>query len=104
MENLPEVLEEVAQERRSQETRWGQQNLPDGTGNYLRYTLHADNQRMIVETRIGNGTLSYSDILLEEVAEAVECTDATQLRAELVQVAAVAVAWIECIDRRKERI
>lgn len=104
MENLPKVLEEVAQERRNQEAKWGQQNHPDGTGNYLRYTLHANNQRMIVETRAQNDSLAYSDILLEEVAEAVECTDADKLRAELVQVAAVAVAWIECIDRRKELI
>lgn len=46
---------------------------------------------------------SWALILLEEVSEAVEAIgDATALRAELVQVAAVATAWAEAIDRRQE--
>lgn len=42
-------------------------------------------------------------ILLEEVgevAEAILSLDGDAMRAELVQVAAVAVTWIECFDRR----
>lgn len=39
-------------------------------------------------------------MLLEEVAEAFAESDDARLRAELVQVAAVAQAWIESIDRR----
>jgi hypothetical protein len=34
------------------------------------------------------------------VAEALAEDDPTLLRAELIQVAAVAVAWVEAIDRR----
>lgn len=44
---------------------------------------------------------TYAHILIEEVAEAVaECHDEAKLRAELIQVAAVCVGWIEAIDRR----
>lgn len=45
---------------------------------------------------------SWALILLEEVSEAVEAIgDVTALRAELVQVGAVACAWVEAIDRRQ---
>jgi hypothetical protein len=47
----------------------------------------------------GKGT--WLDILTEEVAEAFAETDTKALRAELVQVAAVALAWVEAIDCRK---
>ena len=51
--------------------------------------------------------LGYFDILMEEVAEAHdEARDGNTeaARIELVQVAAVAVAWIECIDRRLAKV
>jgi len=44
--------------------------------------------------------VTWRDILYEEVLEAYVETDWSALRAELVQVAAVAVAWIEHLDRR----
>lgn len=46
------------------------------------------------------GSPNWEDVLVEEVAEAIDAPDDAALREELVQVAAVAVAWIECIDRR----
>ena len=51
-----------------------------------------------VEHGAGRGT--WQQILEEEVLEAYACASDVELRAELVQVAAVAVAWIEAIDRR----
>jgi NTP pyrophosphatase (non-canonical NTP hydrolase) len=60
----------------------------------------------------GNHDFEWMSILAEEIGEAAQATneanfksgstpgDFTQLRAELVQVAAVAVAWIEAIDGR----
>lgn len=44
--------------------------------------------------------MDWLHILREEVAEAFAETDPVALRGELVQVAAVAVAWAEAIDRR----
>lgn len=46
------------------------------------------------------GTGTWSDILVEELTEAIEADNDEDLRAELVQVAAVAVQWIAAIDRR----
>ena len=43
---------------------------------------------------------TWSLVLLEEALEALEARTAEELRAELVQVAAVAVRWIEAIDAR----
>ena len=41
-----------------------------------------------------------ADILAEEVAEVYAESDPDRLRAELIQVAAVCVQWIEAIDGR----
>jgi hypothetical protein len=38
---------------------------------------------------------------MEEVGEALQADNDADLRAELVQVAAVAMAWIDAIDRRR---
>lgn len=53
-----------------------------------------------LEFRRGQGT--WAHILVEEVAEAVEAAvvEPDNLRAELVQVAAVAMRWVEAIDAR----
>jgi hypothetical protein len=39
---------------------------------------------------------------MEEVREAMAESDPAKLRVELVQVAAVSVAWIEALDRRMD--
>lgn len=49
--------------------------------------------------KAGRGT--WRDILAEEFNEALAESDPDRLRAELVQVAAVAVNWVEAIDRRE---
>jgi hypothetical protein len=94
------VLGEVAGERRRQEDRFPGQDLPDGTTGGAGHELYADVIRAGVDEAAFNGTLTWWDVLHEEWAEA-GAEDAPQsLRAELIQVAAVAVRWIEAIDRR----
>jgi malonyl CoA-acyl carrier protein transacylase len=44
--------------------------------------------------------VTWEHILTEEHYEAMAEEDPTRLREELIQVAAVAVAWVEAIDRR----
>ena len=104
------VLGEVAVERLNQDRRWGQQNHPDRMTMYgtavsrMAYGIEsAEWFRKKLADANGRGECSWDRILLEEVAEAMdECTtgNTVALRAELVQVAAVAAAWVECIDRR----
>lgn len=103
------VLAEVSAERVRQDAKWGEQNHPDGTRDDRRLLGDTDLPtwgticylaRMGTDAAARAGTLDYLDVLLEEVAEAFSESDPIRVRAELVQVAAVAVAWVEAIDRR----
>lgn len=99
---MKKVLEDVVDERAQQDEKWGVQAHPDGTGGEL-----ADRQcaeaKSWTEVQARRGKVTWRDILDEEVKEAFSESDRRRLREELVQVAAVAVAWIEDIDRRGER-
>jgi hypothetical protein len=100
------VLLEVLGERGKQDRKWGEQNHPDGTGprvpfaGQLCYMEEAARSARLKCKANGPGEDNWRDILLEEVFEAMAEADPAKLRAELLQVAAVAVNWIECIDRR----
>ena len=81
----------IFQERVKQDTKWGEQN-------------HQDTE--------------WASILMEEVGEAAECVNKScigpiedeeeaaeyrgLLEIELIQVAAVAIAWLECIRRQDQ--
>lgn len=94
------VCVEVWDERLRQDQRWGEQNHPDGT-NLAEDTSRADRVKELNDYYVKSDTLTWRDILLEEVYEAFAESDPDRLREELVQVAAVAVAWVEAIDRRQ---
>jgi len=96
------VLDEICAERAGQDEKWGQQDHPDGTGPDLVWMAaeSRDEARTQCDDRFARGAGTWMDILEEEVSEAFAESDPPYLRAELVQVAAVAVAWIEAIDRR----
>jgi hypothetical protein len=97
------VMLDILDERAAQDAKWGEQNHPDGTGpgeNNFR-VLVADRYRQACEVAAREGRLTWRDIALEEVFEAMAEYDPAKLRAELVQAAAVLAAWIECIDRRQ---
>jgi hypothetical protein len=93
------VLQEILAERIAQDTKWGEQNHPDGTGGPV-MRQKADEARAQCQYLAANGGPDWRAVLLEEAYEALAEDDPAKLRAELVQVAAVAVNWIEAIDRR----
>jgi hypothetical protein len=93
------VLAEVKAERERQDAKWGEQNHNDGTGNKSQQE-HAEQARRWCQAAFGSGYGTWSDVLAEEVAEVNAERDPARLRAELIQVAAVAVAWVAAIDRR----
>ncbi|MFG2074286.1 hypothetical protein [Nonomuraea maritima] len=97
--SLARALEDVAAERAAQDARWGMQILPDGTGGDGA-EAESDRARQETETAARAGTLTWRHIMAEEVREAFAERDPELLRAELVQVAAVAVKWIQALDRR----
>lgn len=92
------ILAEIAEERARQDTKWGEQNHPDGTSRGAAFL--ADRARRACQKAAAEGKVTWRHIFDEEWAEAFAEEDPAKLRAELVQVAAVAVAWIEAIDRR----
>lgn len=99
------VLNEVAQERTKQNAKWGEQNHPNLHEESSRvlfvFASLANHYRTLNDLAAKDGTLEWTGILLEEVYEAISESDDNALRAELIQVAAVAVAWIEALDRRR---
>jgi hypothetical protein len=94
---LVTALAAVVSERERQDSLRGEQNHPLGTR--PDFGLFADVWKSINERNVEQGTLTWAGILLEEVYEALAETDPAACRAELVQVAAVAVAMIEFVDR-----
>lgn len=102
-----DLILELSDERARQHAKFGEQNHPNGTApdaypmNYMPFTGRqlADIARNRANRRAAAGTVTYADILLEETFEALAEDDPAKLRAELIQLAAVAVQWIQAIDR-----
>lgn len=104
---------EVRAERDRQDAKWGEQNHPDGTGEsvlVLHHTtvnldLRTGEELAAIFTRktdenARQGNVTWRDILLEEVFEALAEGNPDRLATELVQVQAVAQQWREAIARR----
>jgi hypothetical protein len=103
------VLIEVLRERQAQDKKWGEQNHPMIGGGDLRHTGiargayadQAESFKQINAVYEREKIMGWDTILLEEVTEAMAESDPAKIRAELVQVAAVAVAMIESLDRNE---
>lgn len=91
---MEQVLVEIRRERQRQYQKWGDQShLPNGTTEELRFI--ADQCKAYNDLAADKGMTTWADILEEEVAEAVCEVDESLLEKELVQIAAVTVAWLE---------
>ncbi len=95
------VLVAVNHERKAQDSKWGEQNHPDGTG-ALHWRVASNESRRLTDLEAKSDNLAWLAILREEVYEAFAESDPQRLKEELIQVAAVAVAWVEAIERREE--
>lgn len=110
---LNSVLSEVRDERLFQDKKWGEQNWPCLDNTLLQREGGCTPQRMVeeyelptatrakylVDSKADDSTLTYAHIALEEFCEVVEEFDSSKRRQELIQLAAVCVAWVEKIDR-----
>ena len=95
------ALADIGEERERQFAKWGPQHHPDGTGlENARYL--ADKARERCDEAAREGRVTWNHILTEEFCETRAETDPVKLRKELVQVAAVATAWVEDIDSRDD--
>lgn len=114
------IYGEILAERTAQQNKWGEQNHPNVDDTLMNrepggctaqrmaqeYEIPtADRAKFMCQTADDLGEVTYAHIALEEFCEAVEAATTgseAELRAELVQCAAVFVAWIETIDRGKQ--
>jgi hypothetical protein len=111
MDAVAPVLDEVHAERLNQHLKWGEQNWPNGTGTWMNpIPLTSANTgelrdvlKKATDRKALNGRVTYRDILMEEVFEAIAEEDPEKLRTELIQLAAVAVQWVQAIDRGKQQ-
>ena len=96
------VLLDVDAELQRQDSLWGDQShLPNGTDPLNREL--ADHARRLADSKHNLGTLTFADILQEEVYEALAEEDEVKLETELIQVAAVAAQWVKAIRTRRAR-
>jgi len=102
IDRMISVLGEVADERVRQHHKWQEQDHPNGTDDRDQNVHNANTAKWLTDAHAKAGTLTWRDILDEEVQEAFAEHDPPRLRAELIQVAAVASAWVEAIDRRDD--
>jgi hypothetical protein len=98
-----DVLDEVYEERIRQEGRFGQQDHLDSLYGLSGYAEKAESYKKLYAEREKSGNVTWDIILLEEVFEALSEPDLKKMREELVQVAAVAVAYVEALDRREKK-
>jgi len=99
---LMTAIKEIINERARQVIKWGKQSWPDGTGKPTAQTF-AESAKSLNDYERTTGETNWARILEEEFWEALTETDPKKLREELVQVAAVAVAWVEDIDTRGDK-
>ncbi len=71
---------------------------PDGTG--LRWSFDAEEAKEDYDASERCGRATFALALREECYEALAESDRAKLRAELVQIASVAMRWIRAIDAR----
>lgn len=105
--SLSRILIEVTAERARQDAKFGaDRDFPSACSDRTAdpnvvYGIESEQTaRQLCEDAFDNGTGTWAHILVEEVAKAIAAPDDAARRAELVQVAAVAIANIENIDRR----
>ncbi len=93
------ALVNVLGETSRQVTKWGIQHHPDGTGGFLAVQA-AEEAKARTDRAAAAGTVTWRDILEEEVREAFAETDPRALVTELLQVAAVATSWAVDVENR----
>ena len=103
------ISQDIIDERIRQQAKFGQQDCPSMYIDQMVAIARANAAKRVTEEHFQDGVGNWADILIEEVAEAVDEAvflaegsyhgSVDKLKAELIQVAAVAVAWIERLDR-----
>ena len=93
------TVDDVLAERERQFEQWGTQDIPLGTSTEwkdLENFFRAECQH-----KTADGTVTFLDVLMEEVFEFAAEEDPAKARDEIIQVLAVGFQIVEAIDRKK---
>jgi hypothetical protein len=106
VEILPDIKKDIEREMDRQLSKWGIQDH----GHYYWFGILAEEVGEVSKAMIENAVHSFapkpcSYFGLENMKEnlahlVIQRKDNTDIRRELIQVAAVAIAWMECMERR----
>ncbi len=113
---MEQVINDIRNERQRQDEKWGVQHWPslnqvlitrEGGCTPERMCEHfeipsEDRAKFLCENSFKNDEGTWTNIIVEELSEAVCAPDEASRRTELVQLAACVIAWIEDIDYKKE--
>lgn len=104
-----ELLARVGQEMERQVAKWGYQNhpsyfLPDVFEVSVEHDIELTTEftKALCDERLSAADCSWQDIMNEELMEARDeaiAGNTEALKTELIQIAAVALSWIESIER-----
>jgi len=106
-----DVLDDVRAERARQFAQYGtNDDLEDGTGGSWLVPFTREGAAGIEKSlrrgyeayETNHGTITWMHLVREEVAEAFAEQDPETLRAEVLQIAALCVSWVEKLDARPE--
>lgn len=97
---LIQIFDDIVKERQNQQKKHGNTSHPNGTG--FHYQEMCQMFQKLTKYNFQNDEGSWIDILLEEVFEAAAEEDPDRLRAELIQVAATACAWVKDLDNQQD--
>lgn len=99
---MRKALKSVLEERVRQDTKWGFfRDFPNGVDRAGDDQTEKE-KKSACQTAARLGKVTWRHISDEEIAEVNACTNDKDLEMELIQEAAVLVAWIEAIRRRRD--
>lgn len=108
------IYAELHQELLRQDAKWGQQNHPSVPGwselvnsstvtHFFQHVKCERSAKIQCDEAFGKGLGTWAHIEVEELAEVIDAKDDAARRQELIQLAAVCIQHVACIDRRIER-
>jgi hypothetical protein len=103
------VYDKIKKERDHQDAKWGPQDHPSIKNGMISNFISSyygilteDEAKLACDAAFKDGHGTWSHILIEELSEAIHAKTEEKRKEELIQVAAVAIAWIESIERNEK--
>lgn len=103
---MQNIINKIVEERNRQESLWKEQNhrSVDGYIPAIHYNIPTmEEAKLLCECRNKEGTITWTDICLEEFCEIVEAPNDENRKEELIQLAALCISWYQSIERNGQK-